>query len=92
MQLKVDYLERVSGEVEDLVSRVALLKGRFAKQKVSVKLSTRNWHIGAASLPNSSGGSTASSTFGLLRAARNGSRIATRKCRPCFSPEDPTPR
>ena len=38
MQLKEDYLDRVSGEVEDLASRVALLKGRFAKQKVSVKL------------------------------------------------------
>jgi hypothetical protein len=38
LQLKEDYLDRVSGEVEDLASRVALLKGRFAKQKVSVKL------------------------------------------------------
>jgi|HubBroStandDraft_2_1064218.scaffolds.fasta_scaffold02506_5 hypothetical protein len=32
------YLDRVVGEVEDLVARVALLKGRFAKQKVNVKL------------------------------------------------------
>jgi hypothetical protein len=38
MQLKEACLERVVGEVEDLASRVALLKGRFAKQKVSVKL------------------------------------------------------
>jgi Fe-S-cluster formation regulator IscX/YfhJ len=38
MHLKEEYLERVVGEVEDLASRVAVLKGRFAKQKVSVKL------------------------------------------------------
>jgi hypothetical protein len=38
MELKEVYLDRVLGEVEDLASRVALLKGRFAKQKVSVKL------------------------------------------------------
>jgi len=38
MELKEVYLDRVFGEVEDLASRVALLKGRFAKQKVSVKL------------------------------------------------------
>lgn len=38
MQLKEDYLDRVSGEVEDLASRVTLLKGRFAKQKVIVML------------------------------------------------------
>jgi len=38
MQLKEAYLDRVVGEVEDLASRVARLKGRFAKQKVSVKL------------------------------------------------------
>jgi Fe-S-cluster formation regulator IscX/YfhJ len=38
MQLKEAYLDRVECEVEDLASRVALLKGRFAKQKVSVKL------------------------------------------------------
>ena len=38
MQLKEEYLDQVVGEVEDLSSRVALLKGRFAQQKVSVKL------------------------------------------------------
>lgn len=38
MQLKEAYLDRVVDEVEDLASRVAILKGRFAKQKVSVKL------------------------------------------------------
>ena len=38
MQPKEAYLDRVTSEVEDLASRVALLKGRFAKQKVSVKL------------------------------------------------------
>ena len=38
MELKEVYLDRVLGEVEDLASKVALLKGRFAKQKVSVKL------------------------------------------------------
>jgi hypothetical protein len=38
MQLREAYLDRVTTEVEDLASRVALLKGRFAKQKVSVKL------------------------------------------------------
>ncbi len=38
MQLKEAYLDRVLGEVEDLSSRVSELKGRFAKQKVSVKL------------------------------------------------------
>jgi hypothetical protein len=38
VELKEVYLDRVLGEVEDLASRVALLKGRFAKQKVSVKL------------------------------------------------------
>lgn len=38
MQSKELYLDRVTTEVEDLASRVALLKGRFAKQKVSVKL------------------------------------------------------
>jgi hypothetical protein len=32
------YLDRVTTEVEEVASRVALLKGRFAKQKVSVKL------------------------------------------------------
>ena len=38
MQLKEAYLARVVGEVEDLASRVVILKGRFAKQKVNVKL------------------------------------------------------
>lgn len=38
MYQKEAYLERVVGEVEDLAARVALLKGQFAKQKVSVKL------------------------------------------------------
>jgi hypothetical protein len=32
------YLDHVTSEVEDLASRVAVLKGRFVKQKVSVKL------------------------------------------------------
>lgn len=38
MQLKEAYLDRVVGEVEDLASRVAILKSRFAIQKVNVKL------------------------------------------------------
>jgi hypothetical protein len=38
MEPKEAYLDRVTTEVEDLAARVALLKGRFAKQKVSVKL------------------------------------------------------
>lgn len=38
MLLKESYLDRVVGEVEDLAARVALLKERFAKQKVSIKL------------------------------------------------------
>jgi hypothetical protein len=38
MQPKEAYLDRVTTEVEDLASRVAVLKGRFAKQRVSVKL------------------------------------------------------
>jgi len=38
MQLKQVYLERAVGEVEDLSTRVALLKTRFARQKVNVKL------------------------------------------------------
>jgi hypothetical protein len=38
MQLKEAYLDQVVGEVEDLSARVALLKERFAQQKVSVKL------------------------------------------------------
>ncbi len=38
MELKEAYLDRVVSEVEDLASRVALLKSRFARQKVSIKL------------------------------------------------------
>ena len=38
MELKEAYLDRVLGEVEDLSSRVLELNGRFARQKVSVKL------------------------------------------------------
>jgi hypothetical protein len=38
MLAKEAYLDRVVEEVEDLSSRVALLKGRFANQRVSVKL------------------------------------------------------
>jgi len=38
MLLKEAYLDQVVGEVEDLAARVAQLKGRFAKQQVSVKL------------------------------------------------------
>jgi len=38
MQLKEAYLDRVLGELQELSSRVSALKGRFAKQKVSVKL------------------------------------------------------
>ena len=38
MQSREMYLDHVTTEVEDLSSRVAQLKGRFAKQKVSVKL------------------------------------------------------
>ena len=38
MEHKEAYLDRVTTEVEGLASRVALLKGRFAKQKASVKL------------------------------------------------------
>ena len=38
MQLKEAYLDRLLEEVEDLASRIAILKGRFAKQKVNVKL------------------------------------------------------
>ena len=38
MQLKEAYLDQVVEEVEDLSARMALLKGRFAQQKVSVKL------------------------------------------------------
>lgn len=38
MLLKDAYLDRVAGEVEEVAARMALLKGRFAKQKVNVKL------------------------------------------------------
>lgn len=38
MQRKEAYLDRLLGAVEDLSSRVSELNGRFAKQKVSVKL------------------------------------------------------
>ena len=38
MQAREAYLDRVTTEVEEVASRVAQLKGRFAKQKVSVKL------------------------------------------------------
>jgi hypothetical protein len=38
MQLKEAYLERAVAEVEDLSGRVSVLKNRFARQKVNVKL------------------------------------------------------
>lgn len=38
MQSRETCLDHVTAEVEDLASRVAVLKGRFAKQKFSVKL------------------------------------------------------
>jgi hypothetical protein len=38
MQLKEQYLQQAVVEVEDLAERVAVLKARIAKQKVSVKL------------------------------------------------------
>jgi len=38
MQMKEEYLQRVVAEVEDLAVRVAQLKARIAKQKVSVNL------------------------------------------------------
>lgn len=44
MQLKEAYLQRVVTEVEDLAARVALLKARIAKQKVSVKLQ-HSWEL-----------------------------------------------
>ncbi len=37
MQLKEAYLQRTVAEVEELAERVAVLKARIAKQKVSVK-------------------------------------------------------
>lgn len=38
LEYKEAALERVVGEVEDLATRVAELKSRFARQRVSVKL------------------------------------------------------
>jgi len=38
MQLRETYLERAVTEVEDLAGRVSVLKNRFARQKVNVKL------------------------------------------------------
>jgi len=38
MQLKEAYLQHAVAEVEELAERVAILKARIAKQKVSVKL------------------------------------------------------
>jgi len=38
MQMKEAYLQRVVAEVEDLADRVAQLKARIAKQKISVSL------------------------------------------------------
>ncbi|HXJ13029.1 MAG TPA: hypothetical protein VNH19_12220 [Candidatus Limnocylindrales bacterium] len=38
MQTREAYLERVTTEVDQLASRVAVMKGLFARQKVSVKL------------------------------------------------------
>jgi predicted nuclease with TOPRIM domain len=42
MQLKEAYLERVVAEVEDLAERVAVLKARIAKQKISLTLEPRS--------------------------------------------------
>jgi len=44
MQLKEAYLQRVVTEVEDLSERVAILKARIARQKVSVTLQHR-WEL-----------------------------------------------
>lgn len=44
MQLKEAYLQRAVAEVEDLSARVALLKSRIAKQKVSVKMQC-HWEL-----------------------------------------------
>ena len=44
MQLKEAYLQRVVTEVEDVAERVAMLKARIAKQKVSVTLQHR-WEL-----------------------------------------------
>ena len=38
MHSKGEYLDRITTEVDELATRVAVLKGQFAKQKVSVKL------------------------------------------------------
>jgi hypothetical protein len=44
MQIKEAYLQRTVAEVEDLAERVAVLKARLAKQKVSVKLQ-HQWEL-----------------------------------------------
>lgn len=44
MQLKEAYLQQAVMEVEDLSERVALLKARIARQKVSVTLQHR-WEL-----------------------------------------------
>ena len=44
MQLKEAYLQQVVTEVEDVARRVAVLKARIAKQKVSVTLQHR-WEL-----------------------------------------------
>lgn len=44
MQLKEAYLQRVVTEVEDVSERVAVLKARIAKQKVSITLQHR-WEL-----------------------------------------------
>ena len=44
MYFKQEYSDRILGKVEDLASRVHLLKDRLAKQKVSVKLG-HHWEL-----------------------------------------------
>jgi hypothetical protein len=44
MQIKEAYLDRLLGEVEELAGRVQLLKCRFARLKVSVKLE-HHWEL-----------------------------------------------
>ena len=44
MQLREAYLQQVVREVEDLAERVAVLKARISKQKVSVTLQHR-WEL-----------------------------------------------
>ncbi|HMD41824.1 MAG TPA: hypothetical protein VKH45_02015 [Candidatus Acidoferrum sp.] len=44
LEQKEAALERVIEEVEDLATRVAELKGRFARQRVSVKLQ-HSWEL-----------------------------------------------